>query len=308
MKRLYARASLAVLVTTVVIAAGCNDAVLSLDDVITQPGGKARLVAYAEREPVLGLRSDVEGIRVTFFAGENELGDDKTNDEGIASNKCDPFPRGEPLARAVAHIDGETLTALGRVFEWSEKKIGIAVDIDNTISRTDYDDLVLEERDEDSHPIKSARRALRRLSEDFQILYLTARPRFLLDKTREWLEENEFPPGPLVVAPGLRQAIHPEAFKRDALKHYRKDWPNILIGIGDKPSDAKAYGENDMLALIVTKEDARSYGPHAVCFEKWKRLAEFFEANRDRLLDPDYLEDTIDGKAMIERTIPPYDD
>ncbi len=308
MKRLYARASLAVLVTTVVIAAGCNDAVVSLNDVIRESDGEARLVAYAEREAFLGLRTDAEDIEVEFFAGRTRLGDDKTNDEGIASIECDPFPRGETRVEAVAHMDGKTLSAAASVFEWDEEKVAIAVDIDDTIARTDYDDLVFDERDDDSDPIKSARRTLRRLSQDFQILYLTARPRFMLDKTRDWLEEEEFPPGPVVVAPGLRETINAEQYKRDTLKRYRKDWPNLLIGIGDKPSDAKAYGENDMLTLIVTEDDAHAQGAHAICFRDWKRLAEFFDANRQRLIDSKQLEDIIDGKAMIERTVPPYDD
>lgn len=293
----------------VMAATGCGEGVLSLDDIIGQPGGKTRLIAHVEREPVLGLRSDVKDIEVEFFADGRKLGHDKTDEHGRASIKFRPRPPGDRLIETTARVDGKMLKASARVFEWREDVVAIAVDIDNTISRTDYEELVFDENEDDSHPIKSARKTLRALSADFQILYLTARPRFLFDKTRQWLDENEFPPGPLVVAPGLRAAMRPEAYKRDALKRYRDDWPNILIGIGDKPSDAKAYGENRMLTLIVTdKEKSRSYGRHAVCFRKWKEVDAFFKANKERLADPKRLKDIIKGKAMIECALEPYQD
>lgn len=278
--------------------------ILSVDDAVMIPGEKTHLVAYVEREPVLGFRKDVEDIEVRFFVGGEEVDDDQTDNDGRASIKC-KLPPGTRTYEARAVVKGKPLRATGRLFEWDKGRVVIAVDVDDTIARTDYTDLIFDEDEDEIDPLKRSAKTLRALAADFHIVYLTARPRFLLDKTRAWLHGEEFPQGPVVVAKGLRQSARQERFKRQKIKALRKQWPKLLIGIGNKDSDAEAYGANDMLSIMLEAKDAdEEFGRHSIVFRKWKAVARFFEANRSALTDPDQLEEVIKGERMLLRPVP----
>lgn len=271
--------------------------ILSVDDVVVMPGEKTRLVAYVEREPVLGLRKDVEDVTVRFFVGGNEIGHDETDDDGRASVKCELQPgTGRYEARAV--VDRRTLGAEGRVFTWDEDRVIIAVDVDDTIARTDYTELIFNEDEIDA--LKRSAKTLGTLAADYHLVYLTARPRFLLDKTRAWLHEKDFPAGPVITAKGLRQSARQERFKRKRLKALRKQWPTLLIGIGNKDSDAEAYGAGGILSIMLEQDDKKGdFGRHSIVLHKWKAVAHFFEANRATLTDADKLKEVIKGERML---------
>src|SRR6185295_16578473 len=104
--------------------------------------------------------------------------------------------------------NSESPRAEARVFELHRNRVMIALDIDKTIAQTEYKQLILKPEDEDSDPVKGSRPALQHLSKYYGIIYVTARPRFLLEKTRQWLAEKEFPEGPVVIAPSVRVAIY----------------------------------------------------------------------------------------------------
>ncbi|UCG32221.1 MAG: hypothetical protein JSU68_11200 [Phycisphaerales bacterium] len=288
---------------------GCGPAILSADDALAREGNsKVRLMAYVEQEPVLGLRRDVEDVRVRFYVDGREVGDDETDRDGRADDKC-RLPDGTARRfEARARVEGRDLRSRGNIYTWRRNRTIIAVDVDNTLAETEYKELILEDEDDESDPLKRSRKVLNRLAEEYQILYLTARPRFLLDKTREWLDEEDFPPGPVVTAKGIRQAARPEEFKRKSLEKLRDDWPNLLIGIGDKASDAEAYGANKMLAVIVGKDLEPGIGPHAVVLRDWKRVDWFFEANRAVLSNPEELKDLIDDHGMLQVPLYPWRD
>ena len=137
-------------------------------------------------------------------------------------------------------------------------------------------------------------------------MYLTGRPRSLLDRTRQWLEENEYPAGPVITAPSLRQAMHARTFKLHALHALRENWPNMLIGIGDRPSDAAAYGASEMLTLITSPKRDTEYGVHAIMLRNWKTIGRFFEANRATLADPQRLREVIKGQTMLLQPVMPW--
>lgn len=290
-----------------VLGAGCRAPTLIVDDAIRGPNGKTRLVAGVEREPVLAMGKDLEHVRVRFFVSEREVGDTKSDDEGVADiERALDAEVGQFEARAV--VDGRELRAAGRVFAWDRQRVSIAVDIDHTIAQTEYEDLLDNDQEEGSDPLKRSVSTLRRLAADFQILYLTGRPRSLLDKTRAWLREREFPAGPVITAESVRQMLRPGAFKQQKLRSLRNAWPRLLIGIGNTVSDAEAYGASEMLTLILSKEPGRDFGRHALVFKDWKALGRFFEANRDVLLDAERLKDAIEGKVMLLQTVPRYEE
>ena len=285
--------------------AACRPPILSVDDTLAVRGEKTQLVAYVEREPVFGLRKDVKGIRVEFLVGDETVGDDRTDHDGRASVKCTLAPTVRRYeARMVA--DGQILWAEGEVHTWARERISIAVDVDNTIARTDVEELILDPDADDISPLKRSVATLEGLAQDYQILYLTARPRFLRDKTRVWLRDKGFPEGPLVTAKGVRQAVRSEHFKRETLNALRARWPNLRIGIGNTSSDADAYGANDMLALVLEPraKEEDEVPRHAIVFRDWKTVAEFFAANRATLTDPDQVDDVVDGKRMLLQPVP----
>jgi hypothetical protein len=288
------------------LVAGCRGPVLSVEDVIVRPGEKARLVAFVEREPILGLGRDIVGVQVRFDVAGQEVGDKKTDDEGRAEIK-DRLPAGSDRYEARAQVLHEQLRATGRVFRWGDERVILAVDVDHTIARTDYEELLVERDEDGSDPLKRSAQTLRDWAQDFRILYLTGRPRSLLEKTRAWLGEHAFPEGPVVMAESVKQVLRPGNFKEKKLHALRKDWPTLLIGVGNEPSDAEAYGANEMLALILAGKGQHNFGRHAIVFRDWKALARFVAANREVLMDPKALKEVIAGKKLLLRQVDRYE-
>jgi len=287
------------------LLAGCAAPVLSADDAILRPDGRTRLGAFVGREPVNGLRQDVSGVGVRFYVDGREVGSDRTDDEGLARVES-VLPPGLQRYEVRAALDRRELSAAGRVFTWGAERVIIAVDVDQTIERTEYGELIFEDGADPSDPLKRSAQTLRTLAEDFHILYLTSRPRFLLDKTRDWLRAHEFPDGPVITAARARAALRPGPFKRHMLRELRADWPTLLIGIGDKASDAGAYGANQMLALALARKRGGDYGPHTLVFRDWNALDGFFAANRAVLTSPAGVRAAVEGQPVLLRPVPPY--
>jgi hypothetical protein len=288
------------------LVAGCRGPTLTVEDVIVHPGDKARLVAFAEREPFLGLAKDISGVRVSFQVAGQEVGDKKTDDEGSAELRW-RLPVGTTGYEARAAALHESLRARGRVFWWDDDRVVVAVDIDHTIERTEYEGLLGRRSEDESDPVKRSAQTLRNLAQDYHILYLTGRPRSLLDRTRDWLGGHEFPDGPVITAESVRQTLRPGSFKEKRLRELRKHWPMLLIGIGDRASDAEAYGTNEMLALIIAGQAERNFGRHAIVFRNWKALAQFFAANSAALTERAALKDIIAGKRPLLRWLDRYE-
>lgn len=277
-------------VSACLLAAGCGPVRLTLDDAIVSPRGTTiRCSASVEQEYWGGLRTDINGTQVAFFADGRPLGSAVTR--GGAATRELPLPRdGAVRIEAECIAGGRRLRATAHVYTFDPRRVIIAVDIDNTISSTDYKELYRKPEDEESEPKKGSRRTLARLKSDYDIAYVTARPRLVLDKTRQWLHEEEFPSGPVICAPGLREALRRTSFKRQVLTELRQRWPNLLIGIGNSESDVEAYSECDMLPVIVFGKPSRAAERiHAVPLRHWKDVARFFADNAGVLAEPERL-------------------
>lgn len=282
---------------------GCGGHTLTIADTIVAPGERnAELVACVDSEPVMGFVRHLRAIPVEFVADDRVIGHGTTDKEGRAAAIC-PLPTGPiRFVEARCRADGRTLRARAPVYAWSSRRTIIAVDIDHTIARTKTRSLVFEHDEEDeSSAISGSRRTLARLARDFEIAYVTARPRFLTDKTREWLAENEYPTGPVILSPGIRQMIDRTDYKRETLRTLRRRWPNLRIGVGNSESDVKAYTENDMLAVIVSAKMKDPRSPKAVVFSHWKPVGAFFETHGPTLADPRRLEAALHDDLLLER-------
>lgn len=181
----------------------------------------------------------------------------------------------QPLTQAGA----ETL------FKKSIERPMIAVDIDETLSVTDYNSLIWGIGKDDSTPLEGAVVALRRLSESYELIYVTARSRSLAGKTERWLNRFGFPKGRLVTSPTLGDFIFQSGYKRRVLSRLRSEYPNLVVGIGDKASDAKAYRACGMLPVIVNPWPRQRYRADDVVLRDWAAVSAFFETNHELLSD-----------------------
>lgn len=289
------------------LRAGADESI-SLQDAIVTPDGKTRLVAYLSREGFFGIPKDIKHTPVSFFAGGRELGTANSGEEGMAVLDC-TLPGAdvkEVVARATYR--GKVMEDTARVFRWRTDRVIIVIDIDDTISNTDLDDVLFDEEDDDSKPLRHSREALRALSEDYEILYLTARPSFLLGKTRLWLKDREFPAAPVIVSHRKRDLLQQAQYKHRMLADLQKRWPNILIGIGDKATDSTAYGESGLLTLIVRGKKQEKYGRHAILLPDWKTIGRFFKNNRPVLVSPELCRLAVIGKQPLLHVVNRYGD
>jgi hypothetical protein len=294
-------------------AFGCSGPVLSVNDAVVMGGVQAPLTAYLEQPVGLGFRNGLEEVPVQFSARNQPIGTGRTRDEGNASVVCTlPDPDCSQF-EATVRLKGRTLRTSGKVFHWDPSRTIIVVDIDETLSVTDYGDLLFSRHDGGSRPIYGARETMTALARDYHIAYVTARPRFMLERTRRWLREHGFPDGPVMVSESWAEWRSQTNFKRNTLARLRQQWPNLLIGIGDKRADVEAYTYNRMLALIVNEKDADRYGRKAMTMPDWPTLARFFAEHHDVLSRPAMLAARIspEGKllppprdAVARRTVP----
>ena len=270
---------------------------LHSEDAIAPHGEKAQLSVWLGRGSSLAFKEDVANARVQFYVGDRRLGEATTDRLGRATLSANlPSGRANTFRAVATTLDGEHEHTTGRIFRWSRQQTVIAVDVDGTLSNTNYSDLFVSLNDKVSMPLKGSAEALTELSKRYQILYISARPRFLTEKTRHWLHEHDFPPGPVTHALGFEAVFHQDTAKRDILAEMRVRWPNILIGIGDKQADDKAFGANGMLALIVNPSPG-PYGPHCYILKTWDRVGSFFNSNSVEL-NPTKLASLIHSHDM----------
>jgi len=78
----------------------------------------------------------------------------------------------------------------------------------------------------------------------------------LTRKSKAWLAEGGYPPGPLLTADPAG-AISGWRFKSAKLAALRREFPATAIGIGDKLSDAQSYVDNGLTAYLIPHCDRK---------------------------------------------------
>ena len=232
----------------------------------------------------------------------------KTDGDGLATFLYPIQDQETKSFVAEAEIDGQVLRDERPIFRFKPGRIGIVVDIDGTVSKTDHWDLIVSEQNKKSRSIDASADVVNKLAATYNVAFLTARPRILLDKTRRWIKENGYPDVPLYIAPGLRKAMNAERFKRETIGLAKQSFPDLLIGIGDTETDSRAYGANDMLTLIVGQEPDADFGNHALLLQNWEMLDQFFTANAELLHDPQRLRQTIQQGGTVSVPLSPWRD
>jgi hypothetical protein len=179
----------------------------------------------------------------------------------------------------------------------------LAVDIDETLCITDYTSLFWGIGKDTTAALPGAQATLNRLARWFDVVYVTARSRSLAGKTQRWLKKNGFPDGRLVTSPSLGDFIFQSGFKRRQLGELRSEYPNMVVGIGDKAKDAAAYRVNGMFPVIVNPRPNQRYRADDAVLQDWSAVRAFFEANRELLCDPRRMNEVLlRGRVIVNRS------
>lgn len=169
----------------------------------------------------------------------------------------------------------------------------LAVDVDETLSVTDYNSVLWGIGKDDSKPLPGAQAALNRLAHSFEIIYVTARSRSMKDTTEAWLSRHGFPNGRVVTSPTVGDFIFQGDFKRKVIEKLRRENPNLVVGIGDKVKDGQAYRASRMISVIVNPWRGQKYHADDVVCRDWSAVAEFFQANHEVLSNPRTLNESL---------------
>lgn len=285
---------------------GCQPALMTASDAFHTPGRRSVLMVKLEhRRP--GDAHGLAGVPVRYFSHNQPLGEAATDATGQAALTCE-LPTATAEFRAEATVAGVTLASDGRVFGHSPERTTLVCDIDETVSKTDYGALLSRAMDDaGSTPYPHAAEVLRELSTRFDLIYLTARPGSLRDKTHAWLERHGFPHAPLITAPSVREVVLVQGFKAATIARLQREVGTLTIGIGNARTDSEAYAQRGLLTLILSDRDDDRFRAHAVILRNWRQVREFFKANREVLEEPETLRAAIDGERMLQRPIIKYE-
>lgn len=187
----------------------------------------------------------------------------ETDNAGIATvaftpDKADDYPFRAEVVGTGLKDDPPSPTNI-TVFCRSADEPIVIVDLDKTIVASGFHTVLIGTPD----PMDNSQDVLKRLKNNHTIVYLTHRPDLFGIKSRKFLDDEGFPPGPLLLSSVSGFVKGSGAFKSGELAELQKRFKDIRIGIGDKISDAQAYHENGLRAfLIVQMPDSEKPEPY----------------------------------------------
>jgi len=230
-------------------AGGGSKPTLIGNDLIATPGQEVNLEA--------ALRSSlwipgIEGKRIQFHLGDRFLGELSTNRNGDAVLQWKaPAEPGDYVVHLFIHPDDQPPEPIDPAdllitVRPADSPIAI-IDLDKTLVASGFVRVLLGVAD----PMPGARLVTSRLAETHTIVYLTQRPDPLARLSKRWLAEHSFPPGPVLTSPVGRLLSGSGTYKAARLETLKQHFTNLDLGIGDKPSDARAYAENGLRAILI---------------------------------------------------------
>lgn len=239
-------------------------------DGITLPGEEVILKAKLEKDDF--FHRDLEDQKILFRRGQEVLGTAITGEQGIG--RIAYRPEKEGTYRITVALDprspyqGDEAEIFLQVIP-KDRKILIC-DVDHTVA--DISSLkFLITPNEEVEPLTGAPEALDRLSQTYQILYLTARDDAFMRKTKAWMEEKDLPRAPIFFWDYLGSVSQSHTrFKKEQIASFKEKWPNVAVGVGDREGDAKAYLENGLAAYILGDEDDLPEG--AIRSASWQEI------------------------------------
>lgn len=245
-------------------------------DALALPNEPVELLARHETRALGALRIFRAGARVAI-EGAGRFIEAETGPKGYAAVTVESLTPGMHAVR----VDP---TEAGSATVWIRPADSalVVTDLDRTVSEPTAFGFWLR-RLGSIRPFAGAREALARAAERSLVVYLTARSDLLLGKTRAWLRMHGFPPGPVFCRHRRTPGSTSAEFKRETVALLKQRWPQILLGIGDKDLDARAYVANGVPAVLF-RPDARPPAPSAsvlVC-RSWEEIGRLLESASPR--------------------------
>lgn len=248
---------------------GCAQRLLLAEDAVIPRGQPAELAAAVDEQALVIFTKGVPNTPVEFYLDKEKVGEARTDQEGRASANVGAR-EGTTTFTARAKVGNREIETGGRVYHWDPEQPAIAVDIDETLSLSEYINIIWGDG-LGSRALPGSAEGVQQLAKDYQIIYYSIRPRFMYDRTRKWLEKKGFPDGPIIFTDSFHAAFHQTERKRRMLADLRSRWPNVEIGIGDKLTDVVACNDNQMLPIIVNSLLPK-FKQHAIVVRDWKTL------------------------------------
>jgi uncharacterized HAD superfamily protein len=224
-----------------------NGKLVQAQDVLALPGDKVVMRVRLESGTFL---SDERNRTVRFLLDGETHSIAVTDREGFAEAVFVPQSPGDYLFRIDIPGDnngnswpGTDLLVSCRT---ADEPITV-VDLDGTLMERDWKQVLTS----DPEPLAQTREVLTRLAQNRGIIYLTHRPERFGPKSKAWLREHGLPRGPLLLAETDQLIEGSRRYKAERLKDLRSRFHGISMGIGDQISDAMAYHENGMRAILI---------------------------------------------------------
>ena len=121
------------------------------------------------------------------------------------------------------------------------------VDMDKTVVASGFHMVLIG----DPTPMAGSSKVLRRLAATRTIVYLTHRPDYFGPKSKQWLRDKKYPPGPVLLSTVSGFLKGSGKYKSEMLRRLQGRFKKIEVGIGDKVSDAAAYHENGLKSFLI---------------------------------------------------------
>ena len=232
-----------------------DDYLFAAMDAVTVPGRAVDLKARLQGGDLLVPKSGY----VVLFRRDGELyRAAETDADGVASAGFTPAAPGDYLFSAELSPNGfdgpPPAPAKLRVACRRPDEPILVTDLDRTIVADGFEKVLIGE----AAPMPGSPELLRRAAKDRTIVYLTHRPGYFACRTKAWLESHGFPPGPVVFSSTGGFLSGSGSFKTQELARMRGLFTRMDIGIGDKVSDARAYVDCGMKAVLIIHPDHAS--------------------------------------------------
>jgi hypothetical protein len=202
--------------------------------------------------------SDQKNRPVRFLRDGKVVKETRTDNEGHASMVFQPTGRGNTLFQAEAPAAtplglparADILVACRRADDPM-----CVVDLDKTLVDSGFEEVLLGDPD----PMPGSAEVMAKLARQFTIVYLTHRPEPFEPKTKAWLRGKKLPEGPVLCSTGRQFVRGSEHYKSNVLAELTGRFRAIRFGVGEKESDAQAYHENGLRAilLVIAAKDPR---------------------------------------------------
>src|SRR3989338_2473013 len=95
---------------------------------------------------------------------------------------------------------------------------------------------------------------MNRLAEVYQVVYITARDDFMMNRTKNWLDQWVFPLAPAYFwdfTGAYPTSRVQERYKREGGAALKQSFPNVIVGVGDGAHDVRAYAANGLKAYLI---------------------------------------------------------